>query len=250
MVSLAGSRHQRRKKSHHQSLNPPWPVVERRRRSLPIKSYFLLNHTFFFAYIAPKFELVNPSILSGRFIQNKRMRATREWCEPHAETAQRLHGKDIATLDLWVSFLDASYSIGWSRKLTWQGVEKTEDWEEEEARKRMDMGYIPPMRTSPSYVNDLDLIGFMESQLLPESVNVWNTRYVEETSGKLCISASVFRRRSISATRPSYLHMQLLISNVTEKSDANSLFKIDPTKEVRGNEMLLKKRNQIAADHV
>jgi len=35
-----------------------------------------------------------------------------------------------------------------------------------------EMGSRPPVQASSSYVNDLDLIGFTESQLLSESVSV------------------------------------------------------------------------------
>lgn len=35
-----------------------------------------------------------------------------------------------------------------------------------------EMGTRPPVQASSSYVNDLDLIGFTESQLLSESVSV------------------------------------------------------------------------------
>ncbi|CAN7132211.1 unnamed protein product [Brassica rapa subsp. narinosa] len=90
-----------------------------------------------------------------------------------------------------------------------------------------EMGTRPPVQASSSYVNDLDLIGFTESQLLSESEK------------RLCSEAKL--------VPPVYLHMQQVMSheifkgNVTKKSDAYSLFKIDPTKVDRVYDMLVKK---------
>ncbi|ESQ55805.1 hypothetical protein EUTSA_v10025039mg [Eutrema salsugineum] len=90
-----------------------------------------------------------------------------------------------------------------------------------------EMGSRPPVQASSSYVNDLDLIGFTESQLLSESEK------------RLCSEAKL--------VPPIYLQMQQVMSheifkgNVTKKSDAYSLFKIDPTKVDRVYDMLVKK---------
>ncbi|KAL1194685.1 Transcriptional adapter ADA2b [Cardamine amara subsp. amara] len=90
-----------------------------------------------------------------------------------------------------------------------------------------EMGSRPPVQASSSYVNDLDLIGFTESQLLSESEK------------RLCIEAKL--------VPPVYLQMQQVMSheifkgNVTKKSDAYSLFRIDPTKVDRVYDMLVKK---------
>ncbi|KFK26544.1 hypothetical protein AALP_AA8G262500 [Arabis alpina] len=90
-----------------------------------------------------------------------------------------------------------------------------------------EMGSRPPVQASSSYVNDLDLIGFTESQLLSESEK------------RLCSEAKL--------VPPVYLQMQQVMSheifkgNVTKKSDAYSLFKIDPIKVDRVYDMLVKK---------
>ncbi|WZY84954.1 hypothetical protein YC2023_031338 [Brassica napus] len=84
-----------------------------------------------------------------------------------------------------------------------------------------------PVQASSSYVNDLDMIGFNESQLLSESEK------------RLC--------SEVKLVPPVYLQMQQVMSheifkgNVTKKSDAYSLFKIDPTKVDRVYDMLVKK---------
>ncbi|XP_023635197.1 transcriptional adapter ADA2b isoform X2 [Capsella rubella] len=90
-----------------------------------------------------------------------------------------------------------------------------------------EMGSRPPVQASSSYVNDLDLIGFTESQLLSESEK------------RLC--------SEVKLVPPVYLQMQQVMSheifkgNVTKKSDAYSLFKIEPTKVDRVYDMLVKK---------
>ncbi|CAN8324768.1 unnamed protein product [Cochlearia groenlandica] len=90
-----------------------------------------------------------------------------------------------------------------------------------------EMGSRPPVQGSSSYVNDLDLIGFTESQLLSESEK------------RLCMETKL--------VPPVYLQMQQVMSheifkgNVTKKSDAYNLFKIDPTKVDRVYDMLVKK---------
>ncbi|CAN6913245.1 unnamed protein product [Brassica oleracea] len=84
-----------------------------------------------------------------------------------------------------------------------------------------------PVQASSSYVNDLGMIGFKESQLLSESEK------------RLCSETKL--------VPPVYLQMQQVMSreifkgNVTKKSDAYSLFKVDPTKVDRVYDMLVKK---------
>ncbi|KAJ0233013.1 Transcriptional adapter ADA2b [Hirschfeldia incana] len=90
-----------------------------------------------------------------------------------------------------------------------------------------EMGPRPPVQASSSYVNDMDLIGFTESQLLSESEK------------RLC--------SEVKLVPPVYLQMQQVMSheifkgNVTKKSDAYSLFEIDPIKVDRVYDMLVKK---------
>ncbi|XP_010540843.1 PREDICTED: transcriptional adapter ADA2b isoform X2 [Tarenaya hassleriana] len=90
-----------------------------------------------------------------------------------------------------------------------------------------DTGSRPCVQASSSYVNDFDLIGFSESQLLSESEK------------RLCCETKL--------VPPVYLHMLQIMSqeifkgNVTKKSDAYSLFKIDSSKVDRVYDMLVKK---------
>ncbi|KAL0890239.1 hypothetical protein Bca101_014222 [Brassica carinata] len=97
----------------------------------------------------------------------------------------------------------------------------------ESSQSAGELGSRPPVQASSSYVNDLDLIGFTESQLLSESEK------------RLCSEAKL--------VPPVYLQMQQVMSheifkgNVTKKSDAYSLFEIDPTKVDRVYDMLVKK---------
>ncbi|GLT25826.1 hypothetical protein SLA2020_182800 [Shorea laevis] len=80
---------------------------------------------------------------------------------------------------------------------------------------------------SSSSVSDLDIMGFQETQLLSESEK------------RLCIETRL--------PSPVYLKMQQVISeeilsgNVTKKSDAHHLFKMEPSKIDRVYEMLVKK---------
>ncbi|KAF8082606.1 hypothetical protein N665_0818s0022 [Sinapis alba] len=89
------------------------------------------------------------------------------------------------------------------------------------------LGSRPPVQAYSSYVNDFDMIGFTESQLLSESEK------------RLC--------REAKLVPPVYLQMQQVMSheifkgNVTKKSDAYSLFEIDPIKVDRVYDMLVKK---------
>ncbi|OMO65317.1 Zinc finger, ZZ-type [Corchorus capsularis] len=82
-------------------------------------------------------------------------------------------------------------------------------------------------QASSSYANDLDIMGFSETQLLSEAEK------------RLC--------SEIRLPPPLYLRMLQIISeevfngNVTKKSDAHRLFKIEPTKTDRVYDMLVKK---------
>ncbi|XVE87647.1 hypothetical protein DITRI_Ditri19aG0004600 [Diplodiscus trichospermus] len=84
-----------------------------------------------------------------------------------------------------------------------------------------------PAQASSSYTNDLDIMGFAETQLLSEAEK------------RLC--------SEIRLPPPLYLRMQQIISeqifngNVIKKADAHRLFKIEPSKTDRVYDMLVKK---------
>ncbi|XVF28047.1 hypothetical protein REPUB_Repub14bG0161800 [Reevesia pubescens] len=85
----------------------------------------------------------------------------------------------------------------------------------------------PTAQASSSYANDLDIMGFAETQLL------------SETEKRLC--------SEIRVPPPIYLRMLQMImeeifnGNVTKKADAHRLFKLEPSKTDRVYDMLVKK---------
>ncbi|XP_022716239.1 transcriptional adapter ADA2b-like isoform X2 [Durio zibethinus] len=85
----------------------------------------------------------------------------------------------------------------------------------------------PTAQASSSYANDLDIMGFAETQLL------------SETEKRLC--------SEIRLPPPIYLRMLQIMSeeifngNVTKKADAQGLFKIEASKTDRVYDMLVKK---------
>ncbi|KAK6269149.1 hypothetical protein QUC31_013309 [Theobroma cacao] len=85
----------------------------------------------------------------------------------------------------------------------------------------------PTAQASSSFATDLDIMGFSETQLLSEAEK------------RLC--------SEIRLPPPLYLRMLQIISeeifsgNVTKKSDAHRLFKLDPSKTDRVYDMLVKK---------
>ncbi|XVF75193.1 hypothetical protein PTKIN_Ptkin13bG0167700 [Pterospermum kingtungense] len=85
----------------------------------------------------------------------------------------------------------------------------------------------PTAQASSSYTNDVDIMGFAETQLLSEAEK------------RLC--------SEIRLPPPIYLRMlqimteEIFSGNVTKKSDAHRLFKIEPSKTDRVYDMLVKK---------
>ncbi|KAJ0081737.1 hypothetical protein Patl1_09674 [Pistacia atlantica] len=94
----------------------------------------------------------------------------------------------------------------------------------------------PAGQASVSHVNDFDILGFNETQLLSEGCNCLNLCWQEK---RLCCE--------IRLPPPLYLRMQEIISrevfsgNVTKKADVHHLFKIEANKVDRVYDMLVKK---------